>query len=230
MSQTLDKVRHLTLVQAGFRNSNGDNRPGLLDSDSAARQIDTSLRYSNLFNEIAADAPGNDLIYESPHADRSLEPHALTSKPFPILLRVRYPPSGRKSGTMGVSLRYGSSPNRAFAYTTLSHVPKAKTPPRHLLGEFAAIRGHLQGMHEFRRQHFDDGSFWHAGVGRQIDASDRVDQSLLHDLARYRKPPQAARSSAFCRPWPAPSNRLYQVPRRQRYPYRRTLPATRVRR
>lgn len=182
MSQTLDEVRHLTLVQAGFRNSNGDNRPGLLDSDSAARQIDTSLRYSNLFNEIAADAPGNDLIYESPHADRSLGTPCAYLKALPdpspreiSTLRTKIWNHGRIP-TLWVITQQGLRIYNAFAR------PESEDPSRHLLGELAAIRGHLQGMHEFRRQHFDDGSFWHAGVGRQIDASDRVDQSLLHDL------------------------------------------------
>lgn len=182
MSQTLDEVRQMTLVQAGFLNGNGDNRHGLLDADAAARQTDASLRYSNLFNEIAADSPGADLIYESPHTDRSLGiPCAYLkalSDPSPrqiAALRTKIWNHGRIP-TLWVITQQGLRIYNAFAR------PESTDPSQHLLGELEAISGHLQGIQDFRRQHFDDGSFWHTGAGRRIDASDRVDQSLLQDL------------------------------------------------
>ncbi len=182
MSQTLDEVRQMTLVQAGFLNRNGDNRPGLLDADSAARQTDTSLRYSNLFNEIAVDLRGDDLIYESPHIDRSLGTPCAYLKalpdpsPFEIsTLRKKIWNHGRIP-TLWVITEQGLRIYNAFAR------PEDEDPSRHLLRELTAISGQLQGIQEFRRQHFDDGSFWHAGVGRQIDPSDRVDRALLKDL------------------------------------------------
>lgn len=182
MSQTLDAVRHMALVQAGFLKRNGDNRSGLLDVNLAAQQVDTSLRYSNLFNEVTADTPGDDLIYESPHADRFLGTPCAYLKALPD-------PSSRQISDLRTKIwNHGRIPTlwvitqRDLRIYNAFARPGHEDPSQHLLGELHAVNGQLQGIQEFRRQHFDDGSFWHAGLGRQIDANDRVDQSLLQDL------------------------------------------------
>ena len=182
MSQTLNEVRHMTLTQAGFLKSNGDNISGLLDANLAGQQVDSSLRYSNLFKEVAADTPCNDLIYESPHADRFLGTPCAYLKALPDPssrqisdLRTKIWNHGRIP-TLWVVTQQGLRIYNAFAR------PGHEDPSQHLLGELRAINGQLQGINEFRRQHLDDGSFWHTGLGRQIDANDRVDQALLQDL------------------------------------------------
>ena len=53
---------------------------------------------------------------------------------------------------------------------------------KHLLCELSTISQRLQGVGQIHKRHFDDGSFWHTGYGRGINARQRVDESLLRDL------------------------------------------------
>ena len=185
MTQRLDEVRHMALVQAGFLTHDGAHRPGLLDADLADRQVDSAVRYSKLFNEIDSGGATHDLVYESPGFNQSLgTPCAyLKALPDPSAdeisdLRAQIWNHGRIP-TLWVITQRGLSIYNAFARPRREDI---ENPSRHRLGELRTIDGRLQGIQDFQRQHFDDGSFWHRGFGQQINATDRVDRNLLQDL------------------------------------------------
>ena len=185
MSPTAHEVRDLLLNQAGFLKGDGGHRRGLVDPASAQEQADTYLRYNSLFREMGTTPSSADLIYESPGIGQSPGRPCgylkVLSDPSPeevARLRMRLWNHGR------IPTLWVISPQSVRIYNAFARPLEQDTqdPASHLLGELIAIGDHLTNLHGFHRSNFDNGLFWHAGEGRRIDAAQRVDQALLHDL------------------------------------------------
>ena len=185
MSPTAEQVRDMVLSQAGFLKSDGSHRDGLVDAHEAGTQVDTHLRYGNLFREMEPDTVSTDLIYESPGASQSPGTPCIYLKvlrdPSPSMvaeLRSRVWNHGRIP-TLWIVSPQGVRIYNAFARPDDQDKDNLS---RHLLGQLRVIGNELEQMEGLHRRNFDDGSFWNSGDGRRIDPRQRVDQALLQDL------------------------------------------------
>ena len=185
MSPTAEQVRDLVLGHAGFLKSDGSRRDGLVDAHEAAMQVDTHLRYSGLFREMAIEADSSDLIYESPSASQS------PATPCMYLKVLRDPSPGMVAELRSRVWNHGRIPTLWIVSPESVRVYNAFARPdnqdvddssRHLLGQLRVIGNELEDIQGFHRRNFDDGSFWHSGNGKGIDTGQRVDQALLRDL------------------------------------------------
>ena len=190
MSPTAEQVRDMVLSHAGFLKIDGSHRDGLVDAQEAAMQVNTHLRYSGLFREMATDSISSDLIYETPSTSQS------PGTPC-IYLKVLRDPSPRSVTELrSLVWNHGRIPTLWIISTQGVRIYNAFARPddqdnddlsRHLLGQLRVIGNQLEEIEGFHRRNFDDGSFWHSGNGKRIDTAQRVDQALLRDLQSTEK-------------------------------------------
>lgn len=183
---TLDQIYDMTLAQAGFLTPYGDRRPGLLDDRLISGLGDAGFKYAKLFNEVGSETLVGDLIYEIPSVDESPGIPCAYVKIFPdpsqeeiCRIRTQLWNYGRIP-TLWIVSENGLRIYNAFGRPSDTDL---LDPTSHLLGDLRIISGRLQGIQEFHRRRFDDGSFWYDGSGQGIDAADRVDKALLQDLS-----------------------------------------------
>ena len=185
MSPTAHKVRDLLLRQGGFLRDDGRRRAGLIDIEEAQEQVDTYLRYNNLFHAMGTTPSSPDLIYESPGLG--------DSPAMPCgYIKVLQNPSTEEVAALRLRLwNHGRIPTLWIISPQSVRIYNAFARPierdgqdwtSHLLGELHVIGDQLTELHNFHRSSFDNGSFWRAGEGRRISANQRVDQALLGDL------------------------------------------------
>ena len=230
MSPTADYVRDLLLREAGFLKDDGKRRPGLLDSVDAQEQVDTSLRYGSLFGEMGNASSIPDLIYETPGGDRS------PGRPCGYLKVLSHPSSDRIADLRRRLWNHGRIPTLWIITPGSVRIYNAFARPReqahqdvesHLLGELRLLGNQLTEVDKFHRRTFDDGSFWRAGEGKRIDATQRVDQALLEDLQDTDTLLRQQKSFARRGSWIVGPHYICQIPRRSSHPPGTPFPSLR---
>ena len=185
MSPSPHYVRDLLLRQAGFLTEDGSNSPGLLDASQVKEHVGAHLRYATLFRGSPAEPSSADLIYESPGAGGGPATpcgfFTILADPSPANianLRMRLWNHGR------IPTLWVITPDSVRVYDTFARPIEQDIydSDSHLLGELRVIGDQLTALHDFHRRNFDTAAFWHSGAGKHIDATQRVDQSLLTDL------------------------------------------------
>ena len=178
------------LKQIGFVTPNGDDVPGVVRLDSINGRVDTYLRYATLLRDLELRSHGHDFIYESPGVDPSLG--------FPCGYFASFddePPYGYVAALRTQLWNHGQLPTLwivtpqtvriydAFARPTEND---ETNPLAHVLGQLTAIKGFLDELEGFHREHLDSGSFWNSGPGTKVASEQRVDRALLRDLHETR--------------------------------------------
>ena len=185
MTPTGQQVRDLLLRQGGFLRDDGERRPGLIDVATAQEEVDTSLRYNNLFRAMGTTASSLDLIYESPGLGQS------PAKPCGYIKVLSNPTPDQVAALRARLWNHGRIPTLWIVTPQSVRIYNAFARPveedgqdwaSHLLGELHVIGEQLTELQGFHRRNFDTGMFWQVGEGRRINADQRVDQALLRDL------------------------------------------------
>ena len=185
MAMTLEEIKNSLLTEAGFLGPSGRMAPGLIDPVAARQRPETDLRYSRLFAAMESESPYPDLVYESPNVGPVPGTPCGYIKVLTEYSQERVADMRQRLWNHGrIPTLWVISAEHIRIYDAFARPSETEQvdPRKHLLHELNTIASRLNDVSLIHKRNFDDGSFWHTGYGRRINARQRVDQSLLRDL------------------------------------------------
>ena len=185
MATTLEEIKNSLLSQTGFLGPSGQVASGLIDPDAARRRPETDLRYSRLFAAMESDPSYPDVVYESPNAGPIPGTPCGYIKVLTEYSQERVADMRQRLWNHGrIPTLWVITPEHIRIYDAFARPLETEQVDHreHLLHELGNIASRLNDVSQIHKRNFDDGSFWHTGYGRRINARQRVDQSLLRDL------------------------------------------------